>query len=405
MNQPLPISTEPLSKEATNMVMRRLRVRLDGKLEFYPTWGSFVFCLIFVGAGAGIVVAGSLTVNDWTATLLVCGVGLVFLLIGLWFLIRNFRKITFDRERGYFWKGRKDPDHVMDKQRLKKFLPFDQIAGVQILEKQGTSHSKHETENYYCAELNLVLVNGEREYLLVNGDVDLTEQDARQLAAYLQKPLLASPGFELHQSSPQDLGDFDLGGAGKSLEHSLVRKIGRKKSLPGFFMRRIFPLIFLVVGLVITKIGVEQFILAGESLEWPEVPGVITDARVVRDTSSDGEVYSAQIEYRYHVEGKEYQSERRSFAEYRSSNRGTHEAIATRYPRGEMVRVFYNPDSPDQAVLEPGRSFMSWGVPAFGLLFAGIGVALTIYIPRSLQKHEFAERQREQRRHRQQGIR
>jgi hypothetical protein len=52
------------------------------------------------------------------------------------------------------------------------------------------------------------------------------------------------------------------------------------------------------------------------------------------------------------------------------------EAIVARYPVGQMVTVYYTPDDPAKAVLEPGLSLKAFFTLSLGLVFLGVGGGL-----------------------------
>jgi hypothetical protein len=74
----------------------------------------------------------------------------------------------------------------------------------------------------------------------------------------------------------------------------------------------------------------------------------------------------AEIRYEYRVGGRRYAGSRISIGE----DLGDHEVEETlrRYPRGSVVTVFYNPDKPDEAVLERASPEGVWRTMAFFVL-------------------------------------
>lgn len=101
--------------------------------------------------------------------------------------------------------------------------------------------------------------------------------------------------------------------------------------------------------------------LAEESLSWPSVTGKISSSFVQArdfpmphdDSDDDYETtsYSASVDYSYVVEGKEHHSSQvRYFV-----GPDAHETVR-KYPSGAQVPVFYNPEDPSSAVLEPGTN-------------------------------------------------
>lgn len=117
-----------------------------------------------------------------------------------------------------------------------------------------------------------------------------------------------------------------------------------------------------------------------ESAGFPTAPGVVTSAEV--EATSDGEGgtnYNAAIEFSYEIEGQAYSGDRVRAGMTWSSSSSAAETVA-RYPVGTPVSVFYDPDDPSRALLEPGLK----GTDLFGFMFmtpfiaVGIGTALAV---------------------------
>jgi hypothetical protein len=87
-------------------------------------------------------------------------------------------------------------------------------------------------------------------------------------------------------------------------------------------------------------------------------------------------MYTAKIGYEYQVDDKKYSSDRISFGgAYSSNSRSEHEEIAIQYPRNSRVKVFYKPDDPTTAVLEPGTTGSSYVALGCGIVLAVVGLA------------------------------
>ncbi len=90
-----------------------------------------------------------------------------------------------------------------------------------------------------------------------------------------------------------------------------------------------------------------------------------------RDTT-----YSADITYRYAVDGQSYTSSRYWYAGGGSGSQSDAQNTVNRYPAGAQVTAYYNPDKPDQAVLD--NSAPSTTVPYAALGFLWLVVLLLI---------------------------
>ena len=137
--------------------------------------------------------------------------------------------------------------------------------------------------------------------------------------------------------------------------------------------------IFLIVGGLIGGFLLWQLLKGMKAKNWPTAPGKVVDSQITRDVSrdSDGDrsvTYGADIRYTYEVDGYEYSGDRRSFADYSSSNRRRAEKIVARFSPGADVAVYYSPDDPEKCVLEPGISVVSVLFLLLPLIFVVIGV-------------------------------
>lgn len=153
-----------------------------------------------------------------------------------------------------------------------------------------------------------------------------------------------------------------------------------------FFFGRLFPLPFLISGIVVLFFGVRSLRDANNSTSWPTVPGVVVSSDVDRHTSDDGTTYSAEVLYDYDVDGESYSSNSVSFGSYSSSSSSHARDIVRKYPKGSDVTVAYDPSKPESCILEVGVQLQTWFLPAFGLVFATIGGLMFVFLPILLRK-------------------
>lgn len=124
--------------------------------------------------------------------------------------------------------------------------------------------------------------------------------------------------------------------------------------MPGDYLASI------LLGALAAILGLQayhQYRRAVIASRWPTVPGRVTSAELlegpvlgrVRRTTS----HRAAVSYVYEVAGKQWTSSRVFFGdEAFIAGRGP-ERRADRYETGGAVQVYYNPEDPSQAVLEP----------------------------------------------------
>jgi len=131
----------------------------------------------------------------------------------------------------------------------------------------------------------------------------------------------------------------------------------------------LFPLIFIGIGLLLIFIYFRNLAKVRASQAWPAVQGTVIESWVRRteSTDDDGSVsysYYPEIQYQYQVMGSQYQGDKITFGLKSGGNRTKAEKAIAKYPTGANVTIYYQPDKPENAVLE--RSITK------GLLFSGI---------------------------------
>jgi hypothetical protein len=113
---------------------------------------------------------------------------------------------------------------------------------------------------------------------------------------------------------------------------------------------------------------------------WPSAAGRVLSCEVVEEESTDREGhtttwYNPVVVYSYSAGGREREGRRLRFGNYRSASRKKAEAALAPYAAGSTPAVRYNPEKPEECVLEtrkPGPIYLVMAV--FGLLFVGFGL-------------------------------
>jgi hypothetical protein len=121
------------------------------------------------------------------------------------------------------------------------------------------------------------------------------------------------------------------------------------------------------------------------SSSWPTVEGTVKAVRVHTESTGSGHTrrvsYRYSVEYAYEVGGQAYTSDKHAMGSGNTAGRAGTRTEARRegrerFPTGKAVRVYYDPDDPAVAVLQPGASLDNWGAympVVLGLLFAVLG--------------------------------
>lgn len=134
-------------------------------------------------------------------------------------------------------------------------------------------------------------------------------------------------------------------------------------------------LLFVVVGAVFAYFGYSSYQLGMQSKDWPVAKGSVIQSEIEKRTEFTGTGSSrrkvvksyAVVKYTYSVGNREFQSGRITFGQ----SKNAHNTVA-RYPKGRSIQVHYDPQKPDQAVLEPGAD------ATLSLVFIGLGVVLAL---------------------------
>ena len=117
---------------------------------------------------------------------------------------------------------------------------------------------------------------------------------------------------------------------------------------------------------------------ARASETWPTAMGKVTRSEVIVEEDKDGEGstwYNPVVAYAYNVAGETVEGSRIRFANMRRGSRKKAEEILARYSAGETVTVRYNPEKPNEAVLESQKPGPLYLVMALGgLIFIVVGL-------------------------------
>ena len=124
----------------------------------------------------------------------------------------------------------------------------------------------------------------------------------------------------------------------------------------------------IVGGIGLLDMGLKNLEQARASTTWPTAAGHIVSAKLIEhdETNDEGEdttYYSTQVSYAYAVNGISYTGQRISFGSGSGVPGDPHPAQSTitLYPPGTAVTVYYDPENPQEALLEPGENPIVWG--------------------------------------------
>jgi hypothetical protein len=139
---------------------------------------------------------------------------------------------------------------------------------------------------------------------------------------------------------------------------------------------QIFGFFAIAVGLAIGIFFVRAIARQRATRAWLAARGQVAESRI-QDNGSSLEPY---VKYTYVVRGTTYTSDRIAPNNYVTSAPASAASLASaiaRYPAGKSVDVYYDPNSPDNAVLEKTDAiFPNIVILSVSLVFIGFGLAM-----------------------------
>ncbi len=151
---------------------------------------------------------------------------------------------------------------------------------------------------------------------------------------------------------------------------------------PSIFKTIIVAIVFFFIGLLayqyITKPMAEE---AEASKSWPTVDGIITLSKLNKSRDTDGkEMYSANVQYDYVVDGKGFNGSSISTLDGSTSMKSSVKKTLRKYAEGKTVLVHYDPEFPNSAVLETGTGFLFGILLKLPLLFCVISILMVLNV-------------------------
>ncbi len=144
-----------------------------------------------------------------------------------------------------------------------------------------------------------------------------------------------------------------------------------------------------ILGGLFGAFGIYFLIAANKSLSWSSVEGAVVKAEVKthvsRRANTSGATpnllieYYVSVHYTYDVKGEPYVSSRYSLGEGDRASRfyakrsGAEVEAAKSFPIDSRLQVYFDPDMPTSAVLEPGWNWGTFVPLLLGLFFGGAG--------------------------------
>lgn len=166
------------------------------------------------------------------------------------------------------------------------------------------------------------------------------------------------------------------------------------KSVPSS-VKRGLAWVTLFMGVLLAGYGIHVLDSAKNSADWPSVTGQVIGTPVNSDVSSNvpfssRESYYYTIIYDYNVNDQNYINNQFAVADntqsphsFDSEDHALKSAEAS-YPIGSAVPVFFNPENPEESVLNKGVTRDAYLPLSLGLFFFSMGVYLLVGVRRGV---------------------
>jgi len=109
--------------------------------------------------------------------------GSVFALIGYFIYKTAGSPRVFDKQSGFYWKGRDEPNQMINPE-YQKFTKLNEIYAVQLVSELVRGNKS----SYTSYELNLVLKDRSRVNVIDHGNISSIREDAAILSGFLNVP-------------------------------------------------------------------------------------------------------------------------------------------------------------------------------------------------------------------------
>ncbi|EGU35944.1 hypothetical protein VII00023_08894 [Vibrio ichthyoenteri ATCC 700023] len=136
-------------------------------------------------------------------------------------------------------------------------------------------------------------------------------------------------------------------------------------------------LVMCCLGVAVPLYLLTQF---NASFEWPTTKGVVIDTWLERyhSSHSDHEYYNVGVEYIYTVDDQLFHKKDKNditgiIPDYSLEEA---QALAAEFPKGEMIDVYYNPESHSTALLKPTKNLIMLIFPSF----FGLVLLILLYV-------------------------
>ena len=152
----------------------------------------------------------------------------------------------------------------------------------------------------------------------------------------------------------------------------------------GPLSRLLMGICFILTGGSLVFIdGLPNIYKAHQSSSWSSTNGYVTESKIYKKRSSSSKKnkfkYTISLAYTYEANGKQFNAHQIFFGETKStSSKARSHAVIEKYPTDSDITVYYDPQEPSQAVLEPGIQSVTYLPLGLGLIFLLVGCFLPL---------------------------
>lgn len=133
-----------------------------------------------------------------------------------------------------------------------------------------------------------------------------------------------------------------------------------------------------IVGLIIVFNTVGSIMSANDSKTWTPVQATIVSSTIKESWHKGNCTEGANIEYKYSVSDELIVGNLIRFGGVTSAFGDNVSKYLRKYKKGNKAVVYYNPDNPEESVLEPGIHTSMWYPCIFGICLIGLGFWLVL---------------------------
>jgi hypothetical protein len=134
----------------------------------------------------------------------------------------------------------------------------------------------------------------------------------------------------------------------------------------------LFGVIVFAVGVILYVVQLRQGMRADASKKWPKAQATVI-ASALEPSPEHKRRYRAAVEYRYRVGAKDYQSSR-IFWGGNEGRRRHMESVVSAYPAGARMGIYYDPQNPAEAVIDPAQQAGSKATVVYAMTMITIGL-------------------------------